>query len=73
MRVGRGGQKDKSKNHSRILFRNRASKKQCSSIFEEPKEKRLNRQEFEQTPGDSDGQGSLECCRPWCGKALDAT
>ena len=21
--------------------------------------------EFEQTPGDSEGQGSLSCCRPW--------
>ena len=50
-------QKDKSENH-RILFRNRASKKQCSSIFEEPKENRLNRQEFEQTSGDSDGQAA---------------
>ena len=25
----------------------------------------LNRQEFEQTPGDSEGQGSLVCCSPW--------
>ena len=24
----------------------------------------LNRQEFEQTPGDGDGQGSLACCSP---------
>ena len=28
----------------------------------------LNGHEFEQTPGDSEGQGSLECCSPWaCG------
>ena len=25
----------------------------------------LNRHEFEQAPGDGDGQGSLECCSPW--------
>ena len=25
----------------------------------------LNGHEFEQTPGDSEGQGSLACCRPW--------
>ena len=26
---------------------------------------RLNGREFEQTPGDSEGQGSLVCCGPW--------
>ena len=26
---------------------------------------RLNGHEFEQTPGDSEGQGSLACCSPW--------
>ena len=25
----------------------------------------LNEHEFEQTPGDSEGQGSLACCSPW--------
>jgi len=25
----------------------------------------LNGHEFEQTLGDSEGQGSLVCCRPW--------
>ena len=25
----------------------------------------LNAHEFEQTPGDSEGQGSLVCCSPW--------
>ena len=25
----------------------------------------LNGYEFEQTPGDSEGQGSLVCCSPW--------
>ena len=25
----------------------------------------LNGHEFEQAPGDSEGQGSLACCRPW--------
>ena len=26
---------------------------------------RLNGHEFRQTPGGSEGQGSLECCSPW--------
>ena len=26
---------------------------------------RLNEHEFEQTPGDGDGQGSLAYCSPW--------
>ena len=26
----------------------------------------LNEHEFEQTQGDSEGQGSLACCNPWC-------
>ena len=25
----------------------------------------LNGHEFEQAPGDSEGQGSLACCNPW--------
>ena len=29
--------------------------------------------EFEQTPGDSEGQGSLECCNPWSCKEPDTT
>ena len=29
--------------------------------------------EFEQTPGDSEGQGSLACCSPWDCKELDIT
>ena len=32
---------------------------------------RLNRHEFEQTPGVGDGQGSLSCCSPWGRKELD--
>ena len=32
---------------------------------------RLNGYEFEQTPGDSEGQGSLACCRPWGRKESD--
>ena len=27
--------------------------------------RQLNGHEFEQTPGQSDGQGSLMCCSPW--------
>ena len=33
----------------------------------------LNGHEFEQIPGDGDGQGSLLCCRPWGRKELDTT
>ena len=29
--------------------------------------------EFEQAPGDGEGQGSLVCCRPWSCKELDMT
>ena len=32
-----------------------------------------NGHEFEQTLGDSEGQGSLVCCSPWDGKELDMT
>ena len=34
---------------------------------------RLKGHEFEQTPGDSEGQGSLPCCSPWSCKALYTT
>ena len=34
---------------------------------------RLNGQEFEQTPGDSEGQGCLACCSSWSCKELDMT
>ena len=34
---------------------------------------RLNGHEFEQTLGDSKGQGSLVCCSPWDHKELDMT
>ena len=33
----------------------------------------LNGREFEQTPGDSEGQGSLACCDSWGHKELDVT
>ena len=32
---------------------------------------RLNRREFEQAPGDGEGQGSLACCSPWGCKQSD--
>ena len=32
----------------------------------------LNGHEFEQTPGDSEGQGSLVCHSPWGHKESDA-
>jgi len=34
---------------------------------------RLNGHEFEQTPGDSEGQGSLACCSEWGLKESDMT
>ena len=33
----------------------------------------LNGHEFEQTPGDSEGQRSLACCSPWGRKELNTT
>ena len=34
---------------------------------------RLNGEEFEQIPGDGEGQGSLACCSPWGCKESDMT
>ena len=34
---------------------------------------RLDGREFEQTPGDGEGQGSLVCCSPCGHKELDTT
>ena len=34
---------------------------------------RLNGHEFEQTIGDSEGQGGLVCCSPWGRRESDAT
>ena len=34
---------------------------------------RLNGHEFEQAPGNSEGQGSLGCCSPWGSKESDLT
>ena len=34
---------------------------------------RLNGHEFEQTPGEREGQGSLVCCSPWGRKESDMT
>ena len=33
----------------------------------------LNRYEFEQTQGDSEGQDTHACCSPWAGKETDTT
>ena len=33
----------------------------------------INGHEFEQTPGDGEGQGSLLCCSPWGHKESDMT
>ena len=32
---------------------------------------RLNGHEFEQAPGDGEGEGSLACCSPWGYKKSD--
>ena len=32
---------------------------------------RLNGHEFEQAPGDAEGQGGLACCSPWGPKKSD--
>ena len=34
---------------------------------------RLNGHEFEQIPGDGEGQGNLACCSPWVCKESDTT
>ena len=34
---------------------------------------RFNGCEFEQAPGDGEGQGSLKCCSPWGHKESDTT
>ena len=33
----------------------------------------LNGHEFEQAPGDGEGQGNLVCCSPWCHKESNMT
>ena len=33
----------------------------------------FNGREFEQTPGDGEGHGSLACCSPWGHKESDTT
>ena len=33
----------------------------------------FNGHEFEQAPGDAEGQGSLACCGPWGRKESDTT
>ena len=33
----------------------------------------FNGHDFEQTPGDNEGQVSLACCSPWGCKELDTT
>ena len=35
--------------------------------------RQLNGHEFEQTPGDGEGQGTLVCCSPWDCKESDMT
>ena len=41
-----------------------------ASAFQKPK---LNNQEFEQAPGEAEGQGSLARCSPWGHKESDTT
>ena len=52
----------------------RSETKRLSSLTEDEMygwHHRPNGHEFEQIPGDSEGQGSLACCSPWGCKELD--
>ena len=45
-------------------------------VLEEPilsQHHQLNGHEFEQVPGNSEGQGNMVCCSPWGHKELDTT
>ena len=51
----------------------------CQSLLQETEDEmvgwhhQLNGHEFEQTLGDSEGQGILVCCSPWGRKESDVT
>ena len=42
-----------------MLFRSRVTEDEKAECHQP-----LNRHDFEQAPGDGEGQGSLECCNP---------
>ena len=44
-----------------------------SRVSKTSEEIRLNGHEFEQAPGDGDGQGGLACCSPWGREESDTT
>ena len=57
-----------------LLLRNRGQEEQGATEDEMVGwHHRLNGYEFEQTLGDSEGQGSLVCCSSWGHKELDTT
>ena len=53
-----------------------AIKKKEKGVTEDERVRRHHQfsgQKFEQTQGDSEGQGSLACCHPWGHKESDTT
>ena len=48
-------------------------KKTTTSLFCVLYHTSYRKHEFEHAPGDSEEQGSLECCSPWGHKGLDIT
>jgi len=49
------------------------SLKSCPTLCDPIDGSPLNRQEFKQTPVNSEGQGSMACCNPWGCKESDMT
>ena len=54
----------------KIEGRRRRGRQEDEMVRKHP---RLNSHEFEQTPADSEGQGSLVCCSPWGHKEQGTT
>ena len=58
---------------SLTLGKNEGRRRRCNRGWDGQVALLLNRQEFEQTLGDSEGQGSLACCSPQSHKDSDTT
>ena len=73
------GKEASQKSVARIQVRNNESLTLATSVGTQTNElyemfgwhQRINGHEFEQTTGESEGQGSLACCSPWGCKELD--
>ena len=59
--------------HVEIRMHSRQKEKRATEGEIFIKYHRLSGHEFEQTSGDSEGEGSLACCSPWGCKELDTT